>query len=445
MSDLMKDSGYKWVGDIPVSWDTKRIKYIATLKGRIGWQGLTSDEYQEEGACLITGTDFVNGKINWDSCVHVPLNRWEEASEIQIEDGDLLITKDGTVGKVAIVSEMTEKTSLNSGVLRIIPKKEYDKKYLFWVLQSNVFWNWFNYKNAGNSTILHLYQNDFNEFIYAFPDLKEQQAIAKFLDKRCKQIDEIINDLGLQIKKLEDYKVSLINECVTKGIRNNTRFKDSKVSWIGDIPEKWNVMRVLKTLRMPITDGPHVTPELQDSGIPFVSAEAVSTGNGRINFENFWGYISIDFYNECCRKYKPEVNDVYMIKSGATTGKVAILDKEIVFNIWSPLAVFRANDKVIHPYFLFYSLQANFFQMQVQLGWTYGTQQNIGMRTLEHLKICVPPLDEQNEIVCYLNLKCSDIDIAISHKKNQLEIMKTYKSSLIYEYVTGKKRVKVGE
>ena len=145
MMEAMKDSGIRWIGAIPESWNTKRIKYVANLKGRIGWQGLTSEEYQDEGAFLITGVDFLDGGIDWENCVHVPMKRWEEAKGIQIEEGDLLITKDGTVGKVAIVKDMPGETSLNSGVLRIMPIEGYSRRFLYWVIQSEEFWNWFNY------------------------------------------------------------------------------------------------------------------------------------------------------------------------------------------------------------------------------------------------------------------------------------------------------------
>ena len=181
-----KESGIAWIGAIPEHWTLKKIKYLATLKGRIGWQGLTSDEYTDEGAYLITGTDFVNGCINWETCVRVPMKRWEEAKDIQILDGDLLITKDGTVGKVAIVSDLEGPCSLNSGVLRISTHDDgYDRRFLYWVLQSDVFWKWFTDRNAGNSTIIHLYQNDFAEFAYPIPPLDEQIAIADFLDAKC--------------------------------------------------------------------------------------------------------------------------------------------------------------------------------------------------------------------------------------------------------------------
>ena len=195
MAEQMKSSGIDWIGDIPRSWNIKRIKYIAQLKGRIGWQGLTSDEYTDVGPFLITGVDFSNGGINWENCVHITEERWAEAPEIHIKNGDLLITKDGTVGKVAIVENLQGKASLNSGVLLIKTSDEYSKKFLYWALLSEEFWTWFRLKNAGNSTIIHLYQNDFAEFSYTFPDITEQQAIADFLDKECAQIDSIAADL----------------------------------------------------------------------------------------------------------------------------------------------------------------------------------------------------------------------------------------------------------
>lgn len=440
--ETMKQTGVQWIGEIPSNWNTKRIKYMAKLKGRIGWQGLTSDEYQDEGAYLITGVDFADGGIDWENCVHVPMKRWEEAKDIQIQNGDLLITKDGTIGKVAIVSDMPGETSLNSGVLRIMPIEGYSRRFLYWVLKSDEFWNWFNYRNAGNSTIVHLYQGDFAEFLYAFPDYDEQEAIADFLDEHCGKLDSIIADLEKQIETLKAYKKSLITEVVTEGLDKTVSMKNSMIEWIGNMPAHWETNRILYLLEQPITDGPHTTPEMQDVGIPFVSAEAVSCGNGRIDFDHIWGYISEEFYKECCRKYTPRRDDIYMIKSGATTGKVAIVDTDEIFTIWSPLAVFRCNKELMLPKFMFYSLQADFFQMQVQLGWTYGTQQNIGMRTLEHLKICVPPLEEQIKISDFLDKKTIQVDSLIENKQKQLNSMNKHKASLIFEYVTGKKRVK---
>ena len=211
----MKDSGVEWIGEIPEDWGTCRIKHISTLNGRIGWQGLTSAEYCDEGAYLITGINFNNGSIDWESCVHVPMSRWEEATQIQIKNGDLLITKDGTVGKVAIVKNMPGETSLNSGVLLIRVDSKYYTPFLFWILQSSVFWKWFGKINAGNSTIIHLYQYDFCNFSFPMPECDDQQKIANFLDEKCSRIDNVVKLKEDLIEKLKEYKKSLIYEAVT--------------------------------------------------------------------------------------------------------------------------------------------------------------------------------------------------------------------------------------
>lgn len=200
---------------------------------------------------------------------------------------------------------------------------------------------------------------------------------------------------------------------------------------IGTVPEDWTINKTLRCLSMPITDGPHETPTAVENGIPFVSAEAVSFGNGKIDFNHIWGYISEDYYIECCKKYTPQKDDIYMIKSGATTGKVAIVDTDRIFTIWSPLAVFRANKQILHPRYLYYFLQSPVYLSQVELGWNYGTQQNIGMRMLERLYICYPELSQQKSIVSFLDAKCSKIDEAIERHLGIIEKLEEYRKSHI--------------
>lgn len=212
--------------------------------------------------------------------------------------------------------------------------------------------------------------------------------------------------------------------------------KDSGIEWIGEIPKDWETGKTLYALSMPITDGPHETPELFDEGIPFVSAEAVSCGNGHIDFEHIRGFISQEFYDECCKKYIPQLNDVYMIKSGATTGKVAKVETDKIFTIWSPLAVFRVDDSKYYYEYLYYFIQSDGYQKQIENKWTYGTQQNIGMRTLEKLFVCFPPLTEQRKIADYLDAKCSQIDTIIAKQQVIIEKLKEYKLSVITEAVT---------
>lgn len=210
-----KDSGVEWIGQIPTDWKYSKIRYTTKLNGRIGWQGLTSDEYTDEGPYLITGTDFIEGKVNFETAVHVPYKRWQEAKEIQVENGDLLITKDGTVGKVAMIEGLDSEASLNSGVLRIRTDNKVKTRYLYWILNSEVFWHWFNYTNGGNSTILHLYQNVFEKFSFPLPNLTTQIEICEFLDNEISTLDAAINKVKKIIELAESTKKSLIYEYVT--------------------------------------------------------------------------------------------------------------------------------------------------------------------------------------------------------------------------------------
>ncbi len=212
--------------------------------------------------------------------------------------------------------------------------------------------------------------------------------------------------------------------------------KDSGIEWIGEIPKEWNVIKTLRVLSMPITDGPHETPELFESGIPFVSAEAVSCGNGEIDFNHIRGYISKEYYDECSKKYIPENDDILMIKSGATTGKIAMVNTSKIFTIWSPLGVFRCNKKLFNCRYLFFFLQSDAYQKQIENKWTYGTQQNIGMRTLEQLMLCFPTLLEQQKIAAHLDRECAKIDDVITKTKATIEEYKKLKQSVISEAVT---------
>lgn len=212
-----KDSNITWIGRIPSHYKVVKIKHLCRLKGRIGWQGLKTNDYVDVGPYLITGTDFEKGYVNWKTCVHITESRYIEDENIHIYEDDLLITKDGTIGKLAIVKKSPEKVSLNSGVLliRSNQKFEYDTKYLYYTLLSEIFWKWYNLNQTGNSTIKHLYQEQFYDFSFPLPPIEEQKEIVTYLDDKCNEIDNLINNKQEILKELELYKQSLIFEYVT--------------------------------------------------------------------------------------------------------------------------------------------------------------------------------------------------------------------------------------
>lgn len=211
-------------------------------------------------------------------------------------------------------------------------------------------------------------------------------------------------------------------------------YKDSGIKAIGNVPEHWVVTLIKNTLEIPITDGPHITPELHDEGIPFISAESIK--NGKIDFEKRRGNISKKDYEFFSKKYIPQRNDIYMVKSGATTGNVAMVETDITFTIWSPLAVFRAKQDKLDAKYLHFYLQSNNFKSLVEINWSYGTQQNIGMGVLSNLSITYPSLPEQTTIASFLDYKTAQIDVLIEKKEQLIEKLKSQRQAIINEAVT---------
>lgn len=436
----MKDSGIKWIGNIPDTWDVIKIKYNCSLKGRIGWQGLTTDEYIDEGPFLITGTDFnVNkGKINWDSCAHVSEWRYDQAPEIQVRNGDLLITKDGTVGKVAIVSDMRDKTTLNSGVMVIRPTEDsYNTRFLYYVLKSEEFWKWFNYINSGNTTISHLYQHDLNHFHFAVTTKDEQEDITDFLDRKCEYADIIINKVKEQIEILEKAKKSLITECITKGIKKNVEMKDSKVAWIGEIPKDWTIKKI-KYLSKVHSSRRIFEEEYTESGVPFFRTKEIVelSKNQDISLELF---ISNERYGVFGERV-PKKDDIF-ISSIGTIGAVWVSDGRKFYYKDGNITQIDASEEFISD-FVKYVLVSNIFQEAIKYYENTTTLSALTIEKIENIQIPFMKKEEQREIVKYLDKKCAVIDGIIEKKKEELDILEEQKRSLINEYITGKKRVK---
>lgn len=431
----MKESGIDWIGQIPEEWEISKIKFTTQLNGRIGWQGLTSAEYKEEGPYLITGTDFHNGTINFETAVHIDEKRWLEASQIQVENGDLLITKDGTVGKVAIISGLDDKASLNSGVLRIQTIDEIDRKFLYYVLLSDEFWMWFNYTNSGASTILHLYQNVFDEFTFTFPQKNEQQKIADFLDKKTALLDKAKALLEEQIQKLKDYRASLIYETVTKGLDKTVPMKDSGIDWIGQVPEGWGV-KAIKYIYDEIGSGstPKSDNEMfYDGDINWIQSgdlyqtDTVTSVSKTISYQGFKSTSALKIY-------QPPF--VALAMYGASVGNVAVSYIDACVN-QAVVVMLGSSEKVGFGKYAIEASKSNLiFSAQG------GTQPNISQNLIKNWSIPQPKNEEQVQIVDFLDKKTVQIDKLIQIKNQQIDNINKQRQTLIYEYVTGKRRVK---
>ncbi|NQP44625.1 restriction endonuclease subunit S [Streptococcus suis] len=213
-----------------------------------------------------------------------------------------------------------------------------------------------------------------------------------------------------------------------------TRMKDSGIEWIGEMPEEWGLKPIKYLVSTPVTDGPHETPTLYDDGIPFLSAESVK--NGILDSRYKRGYISETAHKIFSRKVSPQKNDIFIVKSGATTGNVGIVTTDEIFDIWSPLALVRTRSDLANQKFIYYFMLSDAFTKQIQNKWSFGTQQNIGMGVIEKIKLVVPPLDEQTQIADFLDKKVTQLGKVKSLLEEQIKTLEDYRKSLIYETVT---------
>jgi len=215
MQDLL--TGKKRLAGFEKPWKTQCLGDEAILKARIGWQGLTTKEYLDTGDYfLVTGTEFLNGFIDWNECFCVEEIRYSQDKNIQLKSNDLLVTKDGTIGKIAFVEEMPKPATLNSGVFVIRPKnKAFSPRFFYYLLRSEVFDKFLSQLSAG-STINHLYQKDFVTFKYELPsDEEEQIEIAKILT----DMDTEISALETKLEKAKQIKQGMMQDLLSGKVR----------------------------------------------------------------------------------------------------------------------------------------------------------------------------------------------------------------------------------
>ncbi|RNI34017.1 restriction endonuclease subunit S [Hanamia caeni] len=437
--DSYKESGIEWIGEIPSEWKTKKIKHRCTVKARVGWKGLKSDEFLTEGySYLVTGSDFKNNSVNWKECYHIDQERYEEDPYIQLQEEDLLITKDGTIGKLAIVKKLDKPACLNSGIFVLrSTNKDFSTEFLFWILKSKAFTQFNDYTSYG-STIQHLYQNVFVEFSYPFPSTKEQAAITHYLDRKTAEIDELIGDKKRLLELYEEEKTAIINQAVTKGINPDVPMKDSGIEWLGEIPEHWNTSP-LKYLGKFI------------NGFSFKSSDFSSYGVRVLKISNIqhmridWGdesFIDEIFY-ESHENFRVLENDLVfaLTRPIISTGiKVALIDTSEPILLNQRNSIYRPTDIDI-KWVYYILLSANFIQEFDSRIDKTGQQPNISSNDIGEIKITIPKEGEQKEIISFIDKRCAEIEMKTAKTEKLIGYLTEYRTALISEVVTGKIKV----
>ena len=404
--DTYKDSGIAWIGEIPSRWEISRIKNVcifcpsddkSLVLDSMGYAPMNTVRYGSIDAGVINKDKLPSGLTYF-------------------ANGDIVMAKVTPCfenGNIAIAKNLHNGCAYGSSELFVFRATHVMKEFLFYALQNEIF------KGACCSTMTGTggLKRVSPSFVYnasiAIPNINEQQSIASFLDTKCGEIDALISLQEEMISELQAYKQSVITEAVTKGLNPHAKMKDSGVEWIGEIPEGWNLCKIqyLSNLQ----SGKNLTTEqITDEGI-----YPVYGGNG------IRGYYP---------EYTHDGDYVIIGRQGALCGNINYAHGKF----WPTEHAVVCHPKVQYNYTWFGEVLRTMNLGQYSLA---SAQPGLAVERIKQLSIPVPPLPEQHSIATYLDEKTSQIDSLISLKQEKIQELKDYKKSIIYEYVTGKKKV----
>jgi restriction endonuclease S subunit len=429
-----KDSGVEWPGKVPEHWNLKKLKSICYMKGRIGWQGLKQSEFTTEGPYLITGMNFKDGVIRWEEVYHITEERYNEAPEIQLKVDDVLMTKDGTIGKLLYVDVLPDKASLNSHLLVLRPLKEsFLPKYLYYLLQSDVFKVHIELYKTG-TTFFGITQEAVGIFKTILPPKNEQRFIARYLDDRTRKIDSLIEKKQKLIELLKEERAAVINQAVTKGLDPGAPMRDSGVEWLGKIPKNWNIEKLKYLVKGKLEYGANESAELEDTNLPRYIRITDFGDDGELRDDTF---KSLPF--EIAKNYLLQERDILFARSGATVGKT------FQFKNYQGLACFAGylikappDENKIMSDFLYLFTKSNTYENWKNSNFIQATIQNISADKYNLLQITVPPIKEQKSIVQFIESKLAKTDRTIAKIEKEIALLQEYRTALISEVVTGK-------
>ena len=436
MSENMKPSGIKWIKDIPSSWNIIKVKHLATDKNSLFLDGdwIESDVIEESGIRYLTTGNVGVGYYKEQGSGYISEKTFRDLHCLKVLPYDLMVSRlNEPIGRACIVpnNESFYVVAVDNVIIR--PNKNFNKRFLMYVMNTD------GYAENGNiiargATMSRVSRSQLGQFWISYPELSEQTLIANFLDEQCKKIDSIVTDIENQIEILQKYKKSLITEAVTKGLDKSVSMKDSGIEWIGDIPEHWDIKKLKYVSRLKTGTTP--------------------SGNEGINYDNeglCWftpGDFNPNMKLTSSEKYIDEQaiklenitvypkNSVLLVAIGATVGKIGYTFEDSYSN--QQITAIIPND-ILGKYLLYYISSNSEYIKENAL---YTTLPIINNSYLGSIYIVVPSENEQALIANHLDERCTIIDLIIESKKGKLEKIGQHKKSLIYEYVTGKKRVK---
>lgn len=423
----MKDSGISWIPKIPINWSIHRLKYIVDSLSK--GNGITKEDVLLNGdtPCVRYGEIYSKYDYSFTTCIS-RTNVDKVSSPQYFSYGDILFAGTG---------ELIEEIGMNivylgdydclAGGDIIIARHQQNPAFLNYALNSGYIQSQKGFGKA-KLKVVHISAFDLGNLIVALPPITEQKLIADYLDSKCAEFNSTLSDIQSQIEALEEYKRSVITEVVTKGLDPDVEMRDSGIAWVGDIPAHWLVEKVKFHLQRNEPRNPgdkQVLSVYREYGvIPKDSRD----DNHNVTSEDTSNYKYVVPGNLVINKMK------------AWQGSMGVSEYE---GIVSPAYfIYKFTDNQIMPKYLHYLFRSCYKDefRRISGGIREG-QWDLSPYEFSNTLLLIPPTDEQNRIVSYIDARISEIEFAITEKKQQIETIEEYKKSLIFEYVTGKKEV----
>lgn len=435
--DNYKPSGIEWLGDVPSHWLVARS------------DGIISSERRQVQPEVFLAEDVF----------HYSIPAVQECGTGAVEEGESIKSaKQPVVRKSLLVSKLNPRKSTITVAepqpnLRTLCSTEFvtlfadkcDLGFLTYVTISEAFRQRLD---AAVQSVTRSHQRanprDIYSFWNAWPPLDEQQTIARFLDAKTAQIDALLVQKQQLIARLKEKRSALITRTVTRGLppeaakaaglEQYVEMKGSGVDWIGHIPSTWKIERLRRVCRR-VTDGAHISPDLSSDDFPFVST--VDIANGKIDMKNCLR-TSVECYDYLVRTgCRPFSGDVLFSKDG-TVGRTAVVDFSADFVVASSLVIISPNSRHLNFRFLDYWLNNNLLQQEVTLQMAGAALRRISVEKIGRLPVLLPPPNEQQAIVLYLDGEAMQLDSLVAKAEAAIDRLTEYRQALITSAVTGK-------
>lgn len=431
-----KDSGIPWLGEVPAHWDTMSLKYICDV--RDGTHDTPKYVYESDNSYpLVTSKDISNGNINFESAKFISEEDYLNISKrSNVNFGDLLMPMIGTVGGSVLVETYRKFTIKNVALFKA---GQFCAKWLKYFLDSELSKIQFELeKNGGVQDFVGL--TTLRNLIILKLPLKEQTAIAHYLDTKLSEIDALIDKQQTLLEKLAEQRTAVITHAVTKGLNPAAPMKNSGVEWLGNVPAHWDVKR-LKFLITELRVGPFgsaikISDYVQD-GKPLYNQRTVLDNS----FANNSIFLTDEKYKEL-NSFQTKSGD-FLLTTRGTIGKVAIVPQNAEPGIIHPCLIrFKIDENLFQPKLLKSIFnETDFFKKQLDLQSNATTIDVIYSNSLKELFLTLPPRDEQAVIADYLDQKTTKIYRLCDTVNQTIGRLKEYRTALITQAVTGKIKV----